>query len=133
MRGQLSLIEQLPPHADEAVAWAITELEARRLTQKAIMAGLNERLEALGLRPVGKSSFYRWALKGLNSGFPARGVTASVRRCPTCGAIAPSASSGSSAASSPARFTVGLIVVAGLVCAWLTLSALILEVIRSAS
>lgn len=45
-RGRLPEIDRLPEWADEAVAWAMTSLKERKLTQLEILDGLNERLRA---------------------------------------------------------------------------------------
>lgn len=97
-RGQLSKLNKLPPAADPAIAWAIEEARKDRLTQLEIMRGLNERLAAIGLPPVARSSLNRWITKGLRDGFPPRASASAVStapadapafpalRCPCCGA-----------------------------------------------
>lgn len=92
-RGRLNTVERLPPAADGAVAWAITEIRAARLTQMEILAGLNKRLAVIGLKRIARSSFNRFVNEGLRNGFVARGAapvtTASTAStaflCPHCG------------------------------------------------
>ncbi|MTW19129.1 hypothetical protein GJ689_23295 [Rhodoplanes serenus] len=95
-RGKLGTVDMLPPLADQAVIEAIARLRERRMTQKAIHAAFNVRLHALGLEPVPRTTFYRWAKLGLARGFAPRqpaapaglslAITSSPACCPHCGA-----------------------------------------------
>lgn len=60
--GRLHSIELLPAEADAAIHWANGELAARRRTQADILAELNDRLAAIGLRPISSSAFNRYAV-----------------------------------------------------------------------
>lgn len=62
-RGRLSSIEMLPEEAQEAVNWAATAIEERKLPLNEILAEFNRRLVALGLEPVSKSAFSRYAVR----------------------------------------------------------------------
>lgn len=62
-RGRLSSIEMLPEEAQEAVNWAATSIEERKLPLNEILAEFNRRLVALGLEPVSKSAFSRYAVR----------------------------------------------------------------------
>jgi hypothetical protein len=92
MVARLYAINRLPPQADSAVAWVVEQVRIARLTQDEMRAGLNERLAALNLPPIAKSSFCRWFNAGLRDGFPDRRATAmsavqqqSSAHCPHCG------------------------------------------------
>ncbi|MDC7788016.1 hypothetical protein PQJ75_14055 [Rhodoplanes sp. TEM] len=95
-RGALGTVDMLPPLADHAVIEAVARLRDRRMTQKAIHAAFNVRLHALGLEPIPRTTFYRWAKLGLARGFaprhpaPPAGVVpataSSPACCPHCGA-----------------------------------------------
>jgi hypothetical protein len=93
-RGRLSAIEQLPASADPAVAWAITQIQERRLQQRDILDGLNKRLAAFGLGPISHSGFNRWVLRSFTYGFTDRDRASTptdtapecLVRCPHCGA-----------------------------------------------
>lgn len=62
-RGRLSSIEMLPEDAQEAVNWAATAIEERKLPLNEILAEFNRRLVALDLEPVSKSAFSRYAVR----------------------------------------------------------------------
>lgn len=62
-RGRLSSIEMLPEEAQEAVNWAATAIEERKLQLNEILAEFNRQLIALGLEPVSKSAFSRYAVR----------------------------------------------------------------------
>lgn len=89
-RGRLKTVERLPPAADGAVAWAITEIRGGRLTQMEILAGLNKRLAVLGLERIARSSFNRFVNDGVRNGFVVRCTVAAPTApaaflCPHCG------------------------------------------------
>lgn len=62
-RGRLSSIEMLPEIAQEAVNWAATAIEERKLQLNEILAEFNRQLVALDLEPVSKSAFSRYAVR----------------------------------------------------------------------
>jgi hypothetical protein len=62
-RGRLSSIEMLPEEAQEAVNWAATAIEERKLPLNEILAEFNRQLVGLGLEPVSKSAFSRYAVR----------------------------------------------------------------------
>lgn len=62
-RGRLSSIDLLPEEAEAAVAWANEQLRAPKLPQTVIFTEFNERLADLGLEPISKSSFSRYAVR----------------------------------------------------------------------
>lgn len=62
-RGRLSSIEMLPEEAQESVNWAATAIEERKLPLNEILAEFNRRLVGLGLEPVSKSAFSRYAVR----------------------------------------------------------------------
>lgn len=62
-RGRLSSIEMLPDEAQEAVNWAATAIEERKLALKDILAEFNRKLVEVGLEPVSKSAFSRYAVR----------------------------------------------------------------------
>ena len=62
-RGRLSSIEMLPEEAQEAVNWAATAIEERKLALKDILAEFNRKLVEIGLEPVSKSAFSRYAVR----------------------------------------------------------------------
>lgn len=64
-RGRLSSVEQLPEHAEPAVARALEALAERKLTQQVILDALNAELAALDppVSPIGRSSFNRFTLR----------------------------------------------------------------------
>lgn len=70
MRHSLSSLEILPAEALPALQWAFDVLRARRMTQVAILDQLNERLDALGVPQVSRSSFNRYAIKVWSGSVP---------------------------------------------------------------
>lgn len=62
-RGRLSVIDLLPPEAEEAVAWAYNELRERDRTQKDIHAEFNDKLAEVGVGPVSFSAFNRHSFR----------------------------------------------------------------------
>lgn len=91
-RGRVNSIDGLPAVTDDIVAGIQREILSRRQSQKILLAKLNDELLALGLEPIAKSPFYRWALDGLRHGFAPRGknaaaATALGQRCARCGAM----------------------------------------------
>lgn len=60
---RLSSIELLPEAATADINWAIDALAEGRRTDSDILFEFNDRLRALGLDPVSKSAFGRYALK----------------------------------------------------------------------
>lgn len=61
MNTVLSLIERLPGIAIPAIQRAYDLIAANRATQKAAYAQLNAELAGLGLGPISRSAFNRWA------------------------------------------------------------------------
>jgi len=62
-RGHLSSIDRLPDEAESAIVWANEQLRARKLPSAVILAEFNERLADLGLPPVSKSAWGRYAVR----------------------------------------------------------------------
>lgn len=62
-RGHLSTIDRLPEEAESAIVWANEQLRARKLPSAAILAEFNERLADLGLPPISKSAWGRYAVR----------------------------------------------------------------------
>lgn len=62
-RGRLSSIEGLPAVCDEDVAWANSELEARRISQTEILRQLNDRLARKNVGPISKGAFSRYSVR----------------------------------------------------------------------
>lgn len=62
-RGHLSTIDRLPEEAESAIVWANEQLRARKLPSAAILAEFNERLADLGLPPISKSAWGRYAMR----------------------------------------------------------------------
>jgi hypothetical protein len=62
-RGRLSSIDLLPEEADGAIAWANEQLRERKLPQTIILVGFNDRLVALGIPPISKSAWSRYAVR----------------------------------------------------------------------
>ena len=62
-RGRLSAIDMLPDEAEPAVIWALDQLRDRKLPQNVIFAEFNEKLADLGLQPISKSSWSRFAVR----------------------------------------------------------------------
>ena len=62
-RGRLSGIDMLPEEAQDDVAWAVKQLNARVRTAEDIRFELNDRLEVKGIPPISKSAFNRKSMK----------------------------------------------------------------------
>jgi hypothetical protein len=62
-RGRLSSLDLLPEEAQDALQWAIGELNQRRRTQADILFELNDRLAAVGCDPISKSAFGRKSVR----------------------------------------------------------------------
>lgn len=62
-RGHLSSIDMLPDEAESAIVWANEQLRARKLPSSVILAEFNERLADLGLEPISKSAWGRYAVR----------------------------------------------------------------------
>ncbi|WP_026379398.1 DUF3486 family protein [Afifella pfennigii] len=58
--ARLSSIQTIPDEALGAVQWAFERIVERRMTQKAVLEGLNERLAPYGIK-ASRSSFNRYA------------------------------------------------------------------------
>lgn len=80
-RGRLKSIDLLPAAADVARERAIAAIVSRRGSQLAVLAAMNDELDALGIKPISHSAFNRWVIDGLERGFARRGVSV----CPACG------------------------------------------------
>lgn len=65
-------IELLPVAADEAVLWALQMERDGRLSQRDVLAGLNDRLQQVGLGPVSKSALNRFLQRVRDGEAPAR-------------------------------------------------------------
>ena len=62
-RGHLSSIDMLPDEAEGAIVWANDQLRERKLPIAVILGEFNERLADVGLAPVSKSAFGRYAVR----------------------------------------------------------------------
>lgn len=62
-RGHLSSIDMLPDEAESAIVWANEQLRDRKLPSAVILAEFNERLADLGLAPISKSAWGRYAVR----------------------------------------------------------------------
>jgi hypothetical protein len=62
-RGHLSTIDMLPDEAEGAIVWANEQLRERKLPSAVILAEFNERLADLGLAPISKSAWGRYAVR----------------------------------------------------------------------
>lgn len=62
-RHQLSSIDLLPEAADGDIQWAINELAQGRRSDSDILFEFNDRIEVLGLGPISRSAWGRYALK----------------------------------------------------------------------
>jgi hypothetical protein len=59
----LSSIDLLPEEADEAIAWANTQLRERSMPQQEILRQFNARLADLGAAPITRSAFSRHSVR----------------------------------------------------------------------
>lgn len=62
-RGHLSSIDMLPDEAEEAIVWANDQLRERKLPSAVILAEFNEKLADIGLTPISKSAWGRYAVR----------------------------------------------------------------------
>lgn len=62
-RGHLSSIDMLPDEAEGAIIWANDQLRDRKLPTAVIHAEFNEKLADVGLGPISKSAFGRYAVR----------------------------------------------------------------------
>lgn len=62
-RGRLSSIDLLPDEATSHVQWAVDELLANERPQNDILDEFNERLAAVGCKPVSASAFNRHSMR----------------------------------------------------------------------
>lgn len=62
-RGHLSTIDMLPDEAEGAIVWANEQLRERKLLSAVILAEFNKRLADLGLAPISKSAWGRYAVR----------------------------------------------------------------------
>jgi hypothetical protein len=62
-RGHLSSIDRLPDEAELAIAWANEALRERKLPSAVILTEFNEKLADLGLDPISKSAWSRYAVR----------------------------------------------------------------------
>lgn len=62
-RGHLSSIDMLPDEAEAAIVWANNELRERKLPSAVILAEFNEKLADVGIGPVSKSAWGRYAVR----------------------------------------------------------------------
>jgi hypothetical protein len=62
-RGHLSTIDMLPDEAEGAIVWANEQLRERKLPSAVILAEFNERLADLGMAPISKSAWGRYAVR----------------------------------------------------------------------
>lgn len=62
-RGHLSSIDMLPDEAEAAIVWANDQLRERKLPTAVIHAEFNEKLADVGLGPISKSAFGRYAVR----------------------------------------------------------------------
>lgn len=62
-RGHLSSIDMLPDEAEAAIVWANDQLRDRKLPTAVIHAEFNEKLADVGLGPISKSAFGRYAVR----------------------------------------------------------------------
>lgn len=61
-RGWLHTIDTLPEECNEDVAWLVSALRARKMTQTEILRQFNERITAKGQDPISKGSFSRYSV-----------------------------------------------------------------------
>ncbi|MFA6219605.1 MAG: phage protein Gp27 family protein [Erythrobacter sp.] len=62
-RGHLSSIDMLPDEAESAIVWANDCLRDRKLPSAVILAEFNERLADVGIAPISKSAWGRYAVR----------------------------------------------------------------------
>jgi hypothetical protein len=62
-RGHLSSIDRLPDEAEGAIVWASEQLRERKLPSAVILTEFNERLADVGLPPISKSAWGRYAVR----------------------------------------------------------------------
>lgn len=62
-RGHLSSIDMLPDEAESAIVWANEQLRERHLPSSVILAEFNERLADVGIGPISKSAWGRYAVR----------------------------------------------------------------------
>jgi hypothetical protein len=62
-RGHLSSIDMLPDEAEAAIVWANDQLREYKLPIAVIHAEFNEKLADVGLGPISKSAFGRYAVR----------------------------------------------------------------------
>lgn len=62
-RGHLSSIDMLPDEAEAAIVWANDQLRERKLPSAVILAEFNEKLADVGIGPVSKSAWGRYAVR----------------------------------------------------------------------
>ena len=62
-RGHLSSIDMLPDEAEAAIIWANDQLREHKLPIAVILAEFNEKLADVGLGPISKSAFGRYAVR----------------------------------------------------------------------
>ena len=62
-RGHLSSIDMLPDEAEAAIVWANDQLRERKLPSAVILAEFNEQLADLGIAPISKSAWGRYAVR----------------------------------------------------------------------
>lgn len=62
-RGHLSSIDMLPDEAEAAIVWANDQLRERKLPSAVILAEFNEKLADVGIEPISKSAWGRYAVR----------------------------------------------------------------------
>lgn len=62
-RGHLSSIDMLPDEAEGAIIWANDQLRERKLPSAVILAEFNEKLADVGIEPISKSAWGRYAVR----------------------------------------------------------------------
>lgn len=62
-RGHLSSIDMLPDEAEAAIVWANDQLRERKLPSAVILAEFNEKLADVGIAPISKSAWGRYAVR----------------------------------------------------------------------
>lgn len=62
-RGHLSSIDMLPDEAEGAIVWANDQLRERKLPSAVILAEFNEKLADVGIAPISKSAWGRYAVR----------------------------------------------------------------------